>query len=428
MICLITVSSVFAQGSPDAKSSKEPKPLKWAIKASEAGRQDFEALVDIAKEAGINVEMVVLPDPKAGEADKLLISLMAGDSFDLVISADSNMSAYYNAGVMTPLDSLAEKANFDIKATFGDYPASFDGEIYGLPDSVDMALTLYNKDLFDAYGVSYPNRDNWTWEKYIEKGKQLTDESIAQYGGFNPLWAHYNYMLAIQKGANHYKADGSANYDDPLFKEAVEFYYNLGNKHHVNPEILIQKGKQMPLDYFTSGNVGMCVIGGWASTWLTDTAKYPRDWKAGIVPMPYPEGYPKSSSVVVSNIWVPSTSTQKDLAFKCASIFAQNRYKFSVGRIPALVNLTDEEIESYINDNLLTSFAGDDISIEDIKAVWFDSSTVPFSEKVIGPAAGPINKAFVEEASLYGIGEQNIDVTMKNIQTRANKAILDVLK
>ena len=39
----------------------------------------------------------------------------------------------------------------------------------------------------------------------------------------------YNYMYALQKGWEPYKADGTANFDDPLFKESLEFFYGLGN-------------------------------------------------------------------------------------------------------------------------------------------------------------------------------------------------------
>ena len=44
---------------------------------------------------------------------------------------------------------------------------------------------------------SYPEADDWTWEKFIEIGKKLTDEKAGIYGAYNPDWVHYNYMYAI---------------------------------------------------------------------------------------------------------------------------------------------------------------------------------------------------------------------------------------
>lgn len=64
------------------------------------------------------------------------------------------------------LGPLAEAAGYDVEKIFGDYPAAFDGKIYGLPAYVDKAITIYNKDVFDQAGVSYPEADDWTWEKF----------------------------------------------------------------------------------------------------------------------------------------------------------------------------------------------------------------------------------------------------------------------
>ncbi|WP_158098523.1 extracellular solute-binding protein [Gemmiger sp. An120] len=418
-------SSSQVGSTPTSAGSGQTKPLRWAIKASEAGRQEIQNLIDLAAENGIQVETVVLPDPAAGEADKLLISLMGGESFDLFMTAYANAIPYYNAGVLEPLDSYAEQAGYDVEKTFGQYPARFDDQLYGMPAFVDTAVTLYNKALFDKAGIPYPTAENWTWEEFIRVGKQLTNEAEGIYGAFNPLWAHYNYMYAMQKGAEHYKADGTSNYDDPLFKEALKFYYDLGNVEHVNPEYLVQKSKQMPLDYFTSGNIGMSVAGGWTTVWLTDTEKYPRDWKAGMLPMPYPEGEKPSTSVVVSNFYVPATSEQKELAFQCAALFAENMYLMGGGRVPARVDLTDEEINSYIESSLAPSLANDGITVEEIRAAWFNPEIRPFDEKVVGAAAADINKAFMDEGGLYAIGEQDLDTTMANIKARADKAIQD---
>lgn len=423
VLCVINVS-VFSSGAKESTTTETgTKPLKFAIKASEAGREVYTNLINLAKENGIDVELVILPDPAPGEADKFLVSIMGGEEFDIILSAYSNMSPYYEAGILTPLDELIEKTGYDVEGVYGQYPAKFDGEIYGLPAFVDTAITLYNKDLFDRAGIPYPSSEDWTWEKYIEVGQKISALGENIYGGYNPLWIHYNYMYALQKGAKHFKEDGSANYDDPLFKEGVEFYYDLGNKYNVHPEYLVQKSKQMPLEYFTTGNVGMSVAGGWTAVWLMDQEKYPRTWKAGILPMPYPEGYPKSTSVVISNFWIPTTSSQKNLAFKCIQLFAENMYLMGGGKVPARIDLPDAEIERYVEEDLIGVLATDGITVEDLKNAWFDPNVVIFDEKVTGPAAGDINSAFGAECGLYGIGEQSIEKTMENIVKKANKAI-----
>ena len=42
---------------------------------------------------------------------------------------------------------------------------NYDGVQYGLPTDLDLQLIYYNKDLFDAAGVAYPEA-GWTWDDY----------------------------------------------------------------------------------------------------------------------------------------------------------------------------------------------------------------------------------------------------------------------
>ena len=333
------------------------------------------------------------------------------------------MKQFYEAGVIEELGPLAEAAGYDVEKIFGDYPAAFDGKIYGLPAYVDKAITIYNKDVFDQAGVSYPEADDWTWEKFIEIGKKLTDEKAGIYGAYNPDWVHYNYMYAMQKGFSHYKEDGSSNYDDPLFKESVKWYYDLGNTEKIQPSYLVQKSKQMPVDYFTTGRVGMSVCGGWTTNWIIDKEKYPRDWKAGVLPMPHPEGEDPSVSVVVSNVWIPATSKNKEKAFDVVKLFAEKQYTLGYGRIPARIDLTDDEIQDYIRDQILPALEPDGITVEDIQAMWFDPDVNIFDEKPVGTASTEIKNIIVDECGLYGIGEQSLDDTVAHIKTKADAAI-----
>ena len=51
-----------------------------------------------------------------------------------------------------------------------------DGKIYALPKDHDTIALLYNKAIFDKYGVDYPT-DDWTWEDMYEAAKKITEES-----------------------------------------------------------------------------------------------------------------------------------------------------------------------------------------------------------------------------------------------------------
>ena len=51
-----------------------------------------------------------------------------------------------------------------------------DGKVFALPKDHDTIALLYNKAIFDKYGVDYPT-DAWTWEDMYEAAKKITEGS-----------------------------------------------------------------------------------------------------------------------------------------------------------------------------------------------------------------------------------------------------------
>ncbi|WP_105616807.1 type 2 periplasmic-binding domain-containing protein [Vallitalea okinawensis] len=412
----------------NSSDNGEDYVLKWALTAQEAQRGETQDMIDLLAEKGIKVEAWTIPQHKDGEADKLLISLMGGEEIDICYDAYPNMKRKHSAGVIMPIEELANNVGYDLEGSFGQFLPKFNGTIYGVPAISDIWLTLYNKKIFDDAGMEYPSADNWTWEKYIETAEKLTDISKGIYGSYMVTeWNNYNYMLATQKGVPHYKEDGSSNHDDPAFAEALAFNYAFGNDYQVQPDFLTMNSKQLPYDSFTTGNYGMFVCGGWTTILMSDEEKYPRDWDFGILPMPYPEGYDKSTLSVTGNYWIPTTSQHVEEAFEAITIIAEDLYKLGYGRVPARVDLSQEKLDTYITEQLVVPFVEDGVTVDDIKNAWFDPERIVYPEKIVGPGDVAINQAFNEEGGLYGIGEKSLEEAMKSIKEKANRAINDDL-
>lgn len=413
----------------NAEKPYEGVTLHYAV--SETATQGGETvdLVNLVKEkTGINIEFTIVPNTNAGEVDKALVSLMAGDELDILYGTDAKLKNYYSAGVLTPLDELAVNSDYDMKKVFGDNIATYgDGKSYGLPAFSDIWLTFYNKKVFDEAGVEYPAAEGWTWEKYVETAKKLTDADKGIWGSFMLDYDNYNYMYAFQKGANAYNEDQTkSNLDDPRFKESLEWFYGLGNTKKIQPDSVTYAAGTYPWNSFVaSDKFGMFVCGGWVASMLPNTEKYPRDWECGILPMPYPEGEKPSTLAVTGCYAIPTTSKNKDAAFAAIKCMAENQYTLGYGRIPARVDLTDEEITDYIENKLVPTFANDKITTEDFKAAWFDSNRTVYPEKIIGPADTTINQIIIEEAQLYGAGSKSLDDTVASIKKRADEAIAD---
>ena len=63
------------------------------------------------------------------------------------------------------------------------------GEQYAFPFDLDIPALFYNKELFDAAGIEYPN-DKWTWDDMLKAAIALTKDTDGdgqpdQYGFTN---------------------------------------------------------------------------------------------------------------------------------------------------------------------------------------------------------------------------------------------------
>lgn len=398
--------------------------LKWATTDNAATGSEHQEMVAMIKEkTGIEIEFSITPTSKSGEMDKVLVSLMAGDDIDIISRTPLQLEEFNNAGVLASLDELAQNAGYDMEAMYGSNLTKFDGQTYGMPSYRDIWLTYYNKKIFDDAGVEYPSAEGWTWEKYVETAQKLTDASKNIYGSFIGDDPATMYVLASQSGVSAYKEDGSANFDDPIFRESMEWFGSLGNELKIQPSSLDQASGTHPYNEFlVNGNIAMWVQGGWVASTLADQEKYPRDWQAGILPMPYPEGQEPSSLSINSCYAIPSTSKNKEAAFEAIRILCENQYLLGHGRVPSK-NLTEEEAKSYVEEQLVPIFTHDGITAEDLMKGWFDSDRNYVSEKIMGTADTVIGQIFTEEGTLYLQGQKSLDDTMASIQKRANEAI-----
>ncbi|MDR1770422.1 MAG: extracellular solute-binding protein [Hungatella sp.] len=424
------------KGSTDSKAAAETtqksdsdKPfdgvtVKWALTDNAATSTETKEMIALIKEkTGINVEFFITPTSKAGEMDKVLVSLMAGEDMDIIGRTPLQLEEFYKAAVLEPIDELAKADNYDMDTLYGGQTVKFEDQTYAIPAEKDIWLTYYNKKIFDEANIPYPTAEGWTWEKYVETAKKLNNPDKNVWGSFMSDDVACNYMQATQKGASAYKADGTANFDDPAYADAMKWFFSLGNELKIQPNCLDLASGTYPYNSFmVNGNIGMYVYGGWVASALSDKVKYPRDWELGILPMPYPEGSDPSSLTITSCYAIPKTSKNKEAAFEAIKTICENKYTLGYGRVPAKI-LTEDEAKAYIESSLLPKFKDDNLTVEDFMAGWFDNSRAYLSEKIMGTADTTIGQIYTEEGQLYGQGQKSLEDTMKSIQDRANEAI-----
>ena len=84
---------------------------------------------------------------------------------------------YMEADVLLNLDEyIAADESTDLSNYYEGITAIYsnDGHQYALPKDHDTIALLYNKSVFDKYGVDYPT-DDWTWQDYANAAAKITE-------------------------------------------------------------------------------------------------------------------------------------------------------------------------------------------------------------------------------------------------------------
>ena len=169
---------------------------------------------------------------------------------------------FASRGAFLPLDDLY--GDIDASEYYGEVLDwyRFDGKLQGFPYGVDLTFIIYNKDLFDDAGVSYPHEE-WTVEEFIEIAKRLTIDSdgdgrVDQYGYMGTL-DHGTYGDSILSDDQT-----RCTLDTPESIRLLQLNVDLRNKHGVSPprehELNSMGGAEIP---FLMGRIAMWKAASW---------------------------------------------------------------------------------------------------------------------------------------------------------------------
>ena len=101
------------------------------------------------------------------------------------------------------------------------------GRMYGVPKDKDNIFLVYNKEMFDAAGVAYPD-ENWTWDDLTAASAQIYDKT-GKYGfmAYNDDQMGY-WSFVYQAGGCILTEDKTrAGFDQPATRRGMEFYVGL---------------------------------------------------------------------------------------------------------------------------------------------------------------------------------------------------------
>lgn len=259
----------------------------------------------------ITVEIQVTPYEQY--FTKLQAAAGGGEAPDVFWMNGPNFQLYASNGVITPISAQVKDDDLDTSV----YPDaltdlySLDGELYGLPKDFDTIGLWYNKTLFDAAGVDYPD-ESWTWADLKDAAATLSDKKTGTFGITAALEGQQDYYNTIfQAGGHVVSEDGTASgYDDPATIEGLRFWTDLIESG--SSPSLQQMTDTLPLQWFESGKTAMFYGGSWNVAEFKNN-DYTKD-KVDVAPLP--EG--KERAVVIHGLAnvISANTDHADAAWK----------------------------------------------------------------------------------------------------------------
>lgn len=246
------------------------------------------------------------------------------------------------------------------------YPGLLDsvqwnGKIWSVPSEASYSLLYYDKKLFDAAGVAYPE-PGWTWDDFLATAQALTvgsGDSVSQWGFVSQSFDPVTFVQAragLLFDPEPYPP--AARLDDAAVIEAVRWYTDLYLTHKVAPyyaaseeggpgrmfdnesQRLIRDGQAAI--WFTGGGMGGMMMRGGGPGGPQEQQSY------GVVPFPVRQAGDRTTPAVVNGFSISAGTQHANLAWKWISYLVQQRvgqrgrYDVLMGRaVPALASVAE---------------------------------------------------------------------------------------
>ena len=225
-----------AVGSLNTSTGKEAKELEVWLSKSKEWAEILKDLADseFSLERNVNLKINLLPEGAfAGTVNTLLLSVNAGKEPDVVLNMSGGNTAEY--AIRGAIKNLAEFEDFDevkgytIEQLYQGF--SYDGAVYGLPETMDFKALLYRTDIFEKLHIEIP--DTWD-EVYNETLPKLYQNNLQMYipQSFNLfLYQNGGQVFTDDKKKSAYDSDAAfrafdkfiGNYLDYGFPYAISF-------------------------------------------------------------------------------------------------------------------------------------------------------------------------------------------------------------
>ncbi|MCS7461918.1 extracellular solute-binding protein [Paenibacillus doosanensis] len=248
-------------------------------------------------------------------------------------------------GLNQDLTDLVKKHNVDLNRF---EPTTLEaiqvmGGLYGMPISNSALVLMYNKDIFDKFGVAYP-KDGMTWDDLADMARKLTrSEGGTQYVGYTTSINHFLRLNPLSLANIDPAAKTAALETDDwkkLIQETLVKPMQVEGYNQVLNDLQKQWYKIPYLDEFSkTRNVAMF-------SFMYGDYSWAKDMNWDVAALPTFADKPKiGSQAYPSYMFVTSTSEHKDEAMEVIKLFISDDYQSQLSKTGGITILKDEAIK-----------------------------------------------------------------------------------
>lgn len=248
------------------KTADEPVTIKYmTFSAAPDHIEDLEKMIAAFEKENPNIKVTYETaswDDYFTKLQTMVASKTAPDTFELNYE---NFVTYASKNALYDMSDLMKNDKDFDPSVFNQTALNafkYDGKQYGLVESFSNVVLYYNKDLFDAKGLDYPNA-SWTWEDELAAAEALTDEEAGVWGTYSPIQFWEFYKTIEQNGGSIFNEDKTeVTIDSKENIETLTWMIDKIGEYGVTPSDAQMSG-QSDGDLFKAGKIAMLRTGIW---------------------------------------------------------------------------------------------------------------------------------------------------------------------
>ncbi|GAC1655317.1 MAG: ABC transporter substrate-binding protein [Ktedonobacteraceae bacterium] len=249
--------------------------------------------------------------PISGDYTTKMRANVASNTVPDVFFLQPNMSSeYISGGKLLNLSPYMAHDNVSINDYYPSLVSPFTctkGQVYGIPKDWNSLGVFYNKQMFQAAGLSLPS-STWTWSDMQNDAQKLTKNPGSPnsvYGiSMSPDLSRWGAFLLADGGSVLNKDGTKAMFNSQVGVSSLQYYDSfLKNNTGTLPTGV---GAPWNGDAFGKQRVAMAIEGGWLIPYLAQ--QYP-SVQYDIAPLPVaPNG--KRADLIYTNAWAAYSGTK----------------------------------------------------------------------------------------------------------------------